>query len=558
MNYKKPVYTMFRKRIIIALIVAPIIFTGAWLYKSGDIYFEIARNIDLFTRIYKEVTLNYVDDINPDEFLRSGIKGMLQNLDPYTVFIDEKRQDDIEMMTTGKYGGVGISVGIRDEKITIVEIMDGYSAQRQGLMIGDEIVAVDSVKLDKSMFDDVSLYVKGEPGTFVGLKIVRPGVTDTLLFSLVREEIQVKNVTFADFVPAESGTAYIKLSGFNRGAGDELRRSILNIQKKGEIKEIVLDLRGNPGGLLESAVDISSVFLPKGTLIVSTMGKDSTSYKAYFSSKEPILPETPLAVLVNGSSASASEIVAGAIQDHDRGIIVGERSFGKGLVQTISPLSNNTSLKITTSKYYTPSGRCIQKVDYAKDNKVITNSAETLPEKYLTDNKRTVFASGGILPDSSVTLSELSDFTRDLLAKGYIFRISSELIAVANEKRYTESDSSLIREKTGRYLKEKGYVYKPQIVKKLEEIRESFKSKDDFAAISAEFNQLISKAESAGSANTLALPSDGVREVLSDIINRQGGSSEKIRYQLRFDHQYVTSVALVKNRNYIAKILNRK
>lgn len=549
---------MFRKRILLLIAVVPVFFMGSWLYRSGDIYFEIAKNIDLFTRIYKEVTLNYVDDINPEEFLRSGIKGMLQNLDPYTLFIDEKSQDDIEMLTTGKYGGIGISVGIRDEKLTILEILDGYSAQRQGLLVGDEIVAVDSVRLNKNMFDDVTLYVKGEPGTYVGLKIVRPGVTDTLLFSLLREEIQVKNISFADFIPAGSGTAYIKLSGFNRGAGDELRRAILNLQKKGEIKHIVLDLRGNPGGLLESAVDISSVFLPKGTLVVSTMGKDSSSYKAYHSNKEPILPETPTAILVNGNSASASEIVAGAIQDHDRGIIVGEGSFGKGLVQTISPLTNNTSLKITTSKYYTPSGRCIQKVDYTKDSKVISNTSEILPDKYLTDNKRPVYASGGILPDSLVPPNVLSEITRDLLAKGYIFRISSELIIKNSGKNFDEADSALIRKTSGTYLKESGYTYKSTIYKKLEELKDTYKSSSEFTSIKSDYEQLLSKAENLGKLESKDLPSDGIREILADIFSRLGGSSEKTRFQLKGDKQFIAAVSLVSDKNYIERILNRK
>ncbi|GMU85341.1 MAG: carboxyl-terminal processing protease [Ignavibacteriales bacterium] len=549
---------MFNKRILLFITSVSVLFMGSWLYRSGDIYFEIAKNIDLFTRVYKEVTLNYVDDINPEEFLRAGIKGMLHNLDPYTVFIDEKSQDDIEMLTTGKYGGIGISVGIRDEKLTILEILEGYSAQRQGLLVGDEIVGVDSVRLNKTMFDDVTLYVKGEPGTYVGIKIVRPGVIDTLLFNLLREEIQVKNISFADFVPVESGTAYIKLSGFNRGAGDELRRAILNLQKKGELKTIVLDLRGNPGGLLESAVDISSVFLPKGTLIVSTMGKDSSSYKAYYSSKEPILPEVPLAVLVNGNSASASEIVAGAIQDHDRGIIAGERSFGKGLVQTISPLSNNTSLKITTSKYYTPSGRCIQKVDYAKDNKVISDAAETLPDKYLTDNKRPVFASGGILPDSTISQNELSEITKDLLAKGYIFRIASALILKNPGRSFGEQDSSMIREMTDSFLKENGYIYKSAVLKKLEELRESYKSNSEFASISAEYDVLLSKAETSAKSNILRLPSDGLREIMADIFSRQGGSSEKTRFQLKADKQYITAVSLVSDKNYLERRLNRK
>lgn len=550
---------MKRKRIVIlSLLLLSFSVFGFFLSGKGDVYFEVAKNLDLFTRVYKEVTFNYVDEINPEEFLRSGIKGMLQNLDPYTVFIDEKRKDDIELLTTGKYGGIGISVGVRDEKITIVEIMDGYSAQRQGLLIGDQIIAVDTVVFEKSNLDDVSFHVKGEPGSYVNLKILRPGVSDTLEFNLLREEILVKNVPFAGYIPEKEGIAYIKLTGFTRGAADEVRRSILNLQKTGEIKKLVLDLRGNPGGLLESAVDISSVFLPKGTLVVSTMGRDSNSYKAYYSQKEPLLTEIPMAVIINEGSASASEIVAGALQDHDRAVIIGEKSFGKGLVQTVSPLTANTSLKITTSKYFTPSGRCIQKVDYSKDNKVLTSLRTETESVFSTDNKRVVYAGGGITPDSTISESEADDLTRDLLAKGYVFKIATTLMTSANGKIYSEKDKNIIRETAARMISEQKYTYQSDFSKKLADLEKNLEKNSEFATVKSELSELTKKTGLLEKKRLSNLPDDLLEEILAELINRQQGTKAKTLFNLKKDKQFNLSVTLLNNNSSILQILKNK
>ena len=415
-----------RRIILISSLTVVVLFAFGFVVSKSDIYFEISKNLELFGKVYKEISFNYVDDIDPQEFMRAGIKGMLSKLDPYTVFIDEKNQDDIDLLTNGKYGGVGISIGVRNDKVTILEVLDGYSAQKQGIRVGDVVTGIGETKVTAEKIDDISSLVKGEPGTPVQIKILRPSEKDTLEFNLIREEVIVKNLVFADFYPENSNNVYLKLSNFSRSAGDEVRSSLKQLKDKKEIKSIVLDLRGNPGGLLDVAVDICDKFLKKDLLIVSTRGKEISSEKKYFALEEPLAGKEKLIVLINGNSASASEIVAGAMQDHDRGVILGTQSFGKGLVQTITPLSFNTSLKITTAKYYTPSGRCIQKIDYSKDNQVITEPDSLKKDEFATDNKRIVYSAGGISPDTTVKNAIESDLLKDLLAKGTIFNFADK------------------------------------------------------------------------------------------------------------------------------------
>ena len=308
-----------RRIILISSLTIIVLFAFGFVASKSDIYFEISKNLELFGKVYKEISFNYVDDIDPQEFMRAGIKGMLSKLDPYTVFIDEKNQDDIDLLTNGKYGGVGISIGVRNDKVTILEVLDGYSAQKQGIRIGDVVIGIGDTKVTPEIIDEISSLVKGEPGTPVQLKILRSSEIDTMEFNLIREEVIVKNLVFADFYPENSNNVYLKLSNFSRSAGDEIRSSLKRLKDKKEIKSIVLDLRGNPGGLLDVAVDICDKFLKKDLLIVSTRGKELSSEKKYFAIEEPLVGKEKLIVLINGSSASASEIVAGAMQDHDRG-----------------------------------------------------------------------------------------------------------------------------------------------------------------------------------------------------------------------------------------------
>ncbi|MBE0556005.1 MAG: S41 family peptidase, partial [Proteobacteria bacterium] len=344
----------------------------------------------------------YVDAVDPDVFIHAGIDGMLETLDPYTVFIGENEGDEIDLVTDGKYGGVGITISVRQGEIIIVGLMEGFSAAKQGLQVGDRIIDIDGSVITAETFRTVKTLVRGAPGTEIRMRIEREGEPEPLEFVLIREEITVKNVSYAGYV--ETGIGYIKLDRFSRTAGDDLRNAIKTLKGEGELKGVVLDLRNNPGGLLDMAVDVVSKFVPEKSLVVSTRGRLADSERRYLSSEMPMVAEIPMAVLVNDGSASASEIVAGAVQDLDRGVIVGHRTFGKGLVQTITRLSEATSLKITTARYFTPSGRCIQILDYAHHNQdgspaVIVDS---LQEEYRTAARRIVYGGGGILPDSVV------------------------------------------------------------------------------------------------------------------------------------------------------------
>ncbi|MBE2280266.1 MAG: S41 family peptidase [Ignavibacteriaceae bacterium] len=538
---------------IAGVLLILIIFSGFYA-ATKDIYFEIAKNIDIFTRVYKEITFNYVDGINPSEFLRSGIRGMLQSLDPYTTFMDERRQEDIELITNGKYGGVGISVGVRNDKVTIIEVIDGYSAQRQGIKAGDVIFAVDSVEFSAKNYEDLSSFVKGEPGTFVKIKILRHGVENPIEYNLVREEIQIKNVTFYGFVPENSNNAYIRLSGFTRTAGNELRNAINELKSQKEIKSLILDLRGNPGGLLDVAVEISNKFIKKGELIVSTKGRDSTSIKRYYTTEEAMLPDVPLVVLINENSASASEIVAGAIQDHDRGIIVGTKSFGKGLVQTISPLSYNTSIKITTARYYTPSGRSIQKIDYSKNNKVISNSDSVIASAFTTDNKRIVYSAGGINPDSTVEQTKMPGIMLDLLAKGFFFEFATAFIAGRGETANLPGDDELFDEFL-KFVKSRNYKYESEEVKQLEKYIVNLENDKNYLHLVPKLNTLRNDIEAINSSNFAPYKDAILAELKSDILGRILGTKVKIEFSLNNDAQFNSAVIILNDRITYNKLL---
>lgn len=530
----------------------------AWMAVPGDIYLEIAKNIDIFTRIYKDVTLNYVDNINPGEFLRAGIRGMLSALDPYTVFIDEKKQDDVNLMTTGKYGGVGISVGVRNDRVVIVEIMDGYSAQRQGIFVGDIMYMVDSVLITPKNYDDISSLVKGEPGTFVNMTILRGDAPDTLNFTLMREEIILKNVVYYGFYPENSGNAYIKLTGFSRPSGEEVKNAIMELKKKRPVESLIFDLRGNPGGLLDAAVDISSKFLRKGQLVVTTKGRDSSSVRNYYVQQEPLLPDVPMIILINGSSASASEIVAGALQDHDRALVAGTKSFGKGLVQTISPLSYNTSIKITTSRYYTPSGRSIQIVDYAKDSKVIKATENVLTKEFQTDNKRNVYSGGGIMPDTLMEERKAAEITRALWAKGYIFKFCNNY----HNKNKSISFNDIKRDKLFAeftdFLKSEKFEYESELVKDTYASIENLKTNKNYVSLQGKFDALISEVKDLSKNEINSFREEIVNELLSELAYRYSGTEGKIKKQMEYDTQLNSAVSIITDKTKFLKLLNNK
>lgn len=399
---------------------------------ADDAYYKIDKGLYYLKEVFETVSSSYVDDLDPEGLSRAAIEGMLKEFDPYTVFFEDPGSNQMRMITRGTYGGVGMEIGHQDERIVVIAPMEGTPAKLAGIRAGDIITQIDDAPVGKMTLDDASRKLRGKIGTTVSLVLERPGFTNPIRIELTRQEIVIKDVSYAAFIAPN--TAYIKLSGFSDKAGRELREAIRELQAQDAIEQVVLDLRGNPGGLLTAAVDVANVFLPPGTLVVSTRGKHENENK-FYTKDRPLLPVEPLVVMIDGSSASASEIVAGALQDLDRAVLIGATTFGKGLVQKVYPIDRVTQayLKITTAKYYVPSGRSIQKEDYKTDTRIFTDHSDSLEYdaavNFYTQNGRIVHGGGGIQPDIAMGEPELDAFLQGLLARALFFRFTVDYLS---------------------------------------------------------------------------------------------------------------------------------
>jgi carboxyl-terminal processing protease len=548
----KQIIKSYRSHILFLVLLC--LFLG-FKWADTDYFFKIQKSIDIFGRVYKEITMNYVDEIDPEKFMESGVDGLLATLDPYTQFISEQEGDEVELITTGKYGGIGVSIGVRDGYITILSLMEGYSAQRQGILPGDRILEIDMKSVVGSKPDDVRSLTRGEPGTEVHLKIEREGESQPLTFVLVREEIQLKNVTYADFI--KDDIAYVRLDRFARSAGDELRLAIKELRLKGTMKGIILDLRDNPGGLLDAAVDVVEKFVPKGSLVVSTKGRRMETEKKYTATEEPMLPDVPLIVLVNKNSASASEIVAGAIQDLDRGIILGTRSFGKGLVQTVVPLAYNTQLKITTAKYYTPSGRCIQQIDYMHKDKdgIFAVKPDSMKQEFKTLKGRSVFESGGVYPDTIVGEREQGTIHKELLRKLMYFKFATRYSSQHKELQPMLKDDQALLKDFRAYLDEQQFSYQDDGEKKVSELKElAHKLNYNKSTIDA-LNHLDNLLQDEKK-NALELNKTQILQALRmEIMSRYEGEKGRVAASLADDVQVSHAMSLLKNNTEYRRLL---
>ena len=402
-----------------ALVIAGLLVVTSAFNNGG--YFEISKNIDIFTTLYKEVNTYYVDEVDPGKLMKTGIDAMLESLDPYTNYIPESKIEDFRFQTTGEYGGIGSKIQTKGDYVVISEPYEGSPADRAGLKIGDVILEIDGKSAKGMNTSQVSDVLKGEAGTKVEVKIRRAITDEELLITIEREKIQTECVPFYGML--NNGIGYIKLTSFTDKAGRDVKAAFEDLKTNYELKGIVLDLRGNPGGLLREAVDICNFFVDKGTPIVSTKGKLKDWDKTYKALNAPLDLEIPVAVLVNGGSASASEIVSGTLQDLDRGVIIGQQTFGKGLVQQPLELSYGAQMKVTVAKYYTPSGRCIQAIDYShrdEDGEAI-KLADSLRTEYITPNGRKVKDGAGIEPDIDVDRPAIPDVLRGLIIEDIIF-----------------------------------------------------------------------------------------------------------------------------------------
>ncbi len=389
-----------------------------------DMIRAIRENVGLFGEIYRQVNMRYVDQVEPEEFMKAGIKGMLATLDPYTDFIEQESSDDLRILSEGEYGGVGLQIGTRGTHrvLTVISPIEGTPAWRLGIRAGDQILFIEDESTEGFTTSDAASKLRGPAGTKVRVKINRYGVDELLEYTITRERIEVNDVSYAGMI--DEGIGYVRLTRFSRSAGDEVRQAIHDLKEQGNLQSLVLDLRSNPGGLLPEAIAVAENFLEAGEPIVSTQGRLPRTNNSYAAQQPPTLDtEIPLVVLINGGSASASEIVSGAVQDLDRGVVIGRTSFGKGLVQNVINFKDGTALRVTTAKYYTPSGRLIQKTDYFNDNEaIITSELDVISDTlFHTSSGREVIAHGGIVPDIEIEGEDVGELTLALWRQDMFF-----------------------------------------------------------------------------------------------------------------------------------------
>ncbi len=481
----------FNKKIKLTLLVIAAVSAISFV-NFDDKNFEIAKNLDIYHTLFREINMLYVDEVDPGELVKTSIDNMLESLDPYTVFIPESDMEDYKFMTTGKYGGIGALIRRSNEYVIIAEPYEGFPAHKAGLKAGDKIVKVNGKSAKSKNTEQISELLKGEPGTEIKLSIERLGKPELLEVTVIREKIKINSVPYYGMLNETIG--YIRLSSFTEACSQEVKDAFKELQNNHGMKSLVFDLRGNPGGLLNEAVAISNLFVPKDQVIVNTKGKIQQWNMSYNAMNDPLDLNIPLVILTNSGSASASEIVSGVMQDLDRGVIVGTRTFGKGLVQTTRDLSYNTKLKLTTAKYYTPSGRCIQALDYSNRNEdgSVGRVPDSLISEFKTKAGRSVYDGGGIEPDIKVESPVLSNIAVSLYTKNLIFDFATEFqfrydsIEPADKFKITDNMYNEFIE----FLADKEYDYTMKCQNVLDNLEKTIKEEKYANRLNGEIDEL--------------------------------------------------------------------
>ncbi|MEA3479666.1 MAG: S41 family peptidase [Bacteroidota bacterium] len=524
--------------------------------KNKDL--DLVKNLDIYYTLFRELNMFYVDETDPEELVTTSIEAMLSSLDPYTTFIPESDMDDFQFQTTGEYGGIGSLIRRSDNKVIIAEPYDGFPAAKAGIRTGDVILKVDGILTKDMKLESVSEKLKGKPGTELNLDIERYGMEKPLEFTLIREKISILNVPYYGMI--DSHTGYIRISNFTTGASQEVENALKELKKDHELRSLVLDLRSNPGGLLIEAVRICNLFVDKGEKIVSTLGKMKQWDSEYVTTREPLDKEIPLVVLVNRASASAAEIVAGALQDLDRAAVVGQRTFGKGLVQTSRPLKYNAQLKVTTAKYYIPSGRCIQALDYTHRNKdgSVGMVPDSLISEYQTRNGRLVYDGGGIQPDFEVIPEMLSEIAIQLFTQNMFFdfatqyRNTHEGIDSSESFSLSNDDYDLFKA----FLEEKDFDFKTASEKGFASLVESAKREKYYELAEEEFASLEEKL-SHNNLKDLETFEKEIRQILTEeIVNRYYYLAGRILSQIQEDSQLDKAREILNEPGMLKEVLN--
>lgn len=463
--------------------------------KSTDTYFEISKNLDIYTSLFKELSTYYVDPIEPGKLIKSSIDNMLDELDPYTNYITESDIEEYEFQTTGKYGGIGTTMRKSGDEIVVGEVYEFSPADKAGLHPGDKVIAIEGEAIKGKSMEDISLLLKGSPGTFIKVKLKDAYTGAEMEKTIKRSEIELSSVPYAGFVGENGNTGYVKLTQFTPHCSRLVRKALDSLKKTNpNMSSVVLDLRNNPGGLLSEAVSICNLFVDKGQLVVSTKGRLKEWQQDFKTTQAAWDTEIPLAVLINRSSASASEIVAGTMQDLDRGIVVGVRSYGKGLVQTTRPLGYNARLKLTTAKYYTPSGRCIQALDYSHRNAdgSVGEIPDSLKKEYKTASGRKVLSGGGVEPDIPVVDEPTSMLAITLYVKGLFFDYATvygkKHPQLGDAKAFAISKNDFAA--FAKWLEDKDYAYKTETEIALDSLKSIATREKYFSDIEKEYKQL--------------------------------------------------------------------
>ncbi len=538
-----------------ALIIAVFSALAITLTSAGSRNFEIARNLDIFSTLFRELVVNYVDDVNVSEVMKSGIDGMLSSLDPYTTFIPESEIEDVRFMTTGQYGGIGAVIRPRDGRMMIVEPYEGFPAYKAGLIPGDIILEINGQSTAGRDEDEVRALLQGQPGTSLSIMVERD--VEQIVKSLEREVVRVDNIPYYGMV--NETTAYIKLTGFTQRAGREVKSALEALMNENQVKSVIIDLRDNGGGLLHEAVNITNLFVEKDELIVSTKGRLPDRTSTHRTLNDPVDKEIPLAILVNRASASASEIVAGSIQDLDRGVIIGDRTFGKGLVQNVVPLSYNTQLKVTVAEYFIPSGRSIQAINYAerRDDGSVAEIPDSLKSAHTTRGGRRVHDGGGIEPDITVQRPEPGNITRALSRQFLIFDYASKFrkenseIAPAAEFAITDEIYNDFME----FVAGKDFSYTTRTENLLNQLKETASGEQYFNAIEQEFDTLKDRIRREKEQDFITFREEIEHSLLMEIVSRYYYREGRVVVSLDYDPDVEKAIEVLNDTGAYSGIL---
>ncbi len=547
------------RKIKLWIIASVIIISSITLVAFDDsVNFEIAKNLDIYYTLFRELNLYYVDETKPGELIKKSIDEMLRSLDPYTVYIPESQMEDFRFMTTGQYGGVGALIRKDGDYIVITEPYEGFPAQKNDVKAGDVILEVDGKTIKGKSTSEVSDMLKGQPKTKLTLKLQRPGNSTPIEKTIEREEIKIDAVPYSGLIGDSIG--YINLSSFTESSYMEVKNALTKLKENPAVKSLIFDLRGNPGGLLIEAVNITNLFVPKTETIVTTKGKVKDWDKKYTGLMSPIDTEIPIAVLVNSGSASASEIVSGAIQDLDRGIIVGQRTFGKGLVQTTRPLSYNAKLKVTTAKYYTPSGRCIQALDYTHRNAdgSVGKVPDSLITPFKTKNGRTVYDGGGVTPDINVEIEQLSNLTASLFEKNLIFDFATQYSlkhsSIPEITKFSITDD--IYNQFTDFLKDKNFDYESLSEENLKTLTETAKEEKYFDLVKNEIETLKTKLAHDKNKDLQVFKEEIKQFLFEEIVSRYYFQKGRMQALLNNDPVMKQAISILKDKEKYKKTLS--